>query len=96
MSNSDKDRLHNLLPAIYRIRDVEKGEPLHSLLKIIEEQVEAVRGDIDGLYQDWFIETCADWVIPYIGDMVGNRPLHEIKQLRRSDVAKTISSFVLT
>ncbi len=90
MSNSASDRLYNLLPSIYRIRDAEKGEALRSLLSIIEEQVEAVRNDIDGLYQDWFIETCADWVIPYIGDMVGNRPLHEIKQLRRSDVAKTI------
>ncbi len=90
MSDSKGDRLYNLLPAIYRIRDAEKGEPLRSLLGIIEKQVDAMRGDIDGLYDDWFIETCADWVIPYIGDLVGNKPLHEIKQLRRADVAKTI------
>jgi hypothetical protein len=90
MSDSTSDRLYNLLPAIYRIRDADRDEPLRALLGIIEEQVDAVREDIDGLYRDWFIETCADWVIPYIGDMVGNRPLYEIKQLRRSDVAKTI------
>ncbi|MBI2852510.1 MAG: hypothetical protein HYX84_05370 [Chloroflexi bacterium] len=90
MSDSDNNRLYELLPAVYRIRDAEKGEPLRSLLSIIEEQAEAIRLDIDGLYRDWFIETCADWVVPYIGDMVGNRPLHEIKQLRRRDVAKTI------
>ena len=90
MSNSSSDRLYHLLPAIYRIRDTEQGQPLRSLLGIIEEQVEAVREDIEGLYEDWFIETCADWVIPYIGDMVGNKPLHEVKNLRRSDVAKTI------
>lgn len=90
MSNFGEGRLYNLLPAIYRIRDAEIDEPLRSLLGIIEEQIENIRGDIEGLYEDWFIETCADWVIPYIGDMVGNRPLHEIMQLRRADVAKTI------
>jgi len=23
------------------------------------------------MYDDWFIETCQDWVVPYIGDLVG-------------------------
>jgi hypothetical protein len=27
---------------------------------------------------------------PYIGDLVGNRPLHEVIQRRRADVAKTL------
>jgi len=93
MSSTDQDSPHNLyklLPAIYRIRDAERNEPLHALLEIIQEQVNAVIEDIDGLYDDWFIETCADWVVPYIGDLVGNKPLHEVKQLRRTDVAKTI------
>lgn len=86
----EDNNLFGLLPAIYRIRDAEKGSPLRSLLSIIEEQKEAVKKDIEGLYEDWFIETAADWVVSYIGDMVGNKPLHEIKQLRRTDVAKTI------
>lgn len=86
----ESHNLYSLLPAIYRLRDIEKGESLRSLLSVIESQIESIRADIEGLYEDWFIETCADWVIPYIGDMVGNKPLHEIKQLRRTDVAKTI------
>ncbi|MDD5094280.1 MAG: hypothetical protein PHV74_07875 [Dehalococcoidia bacterium] len=90
MTQNDQDRLYNLLPSIYRIRDADQGEPLRSLLMIIQEQADALRKDIDGLYEDWFIETCADWVIPYIGELVGNRPLHEIKKARRTDVAKTI------
>jgi hypothetical protein len=90
MSDTISDRLYTLLPAIYRIRDAKQGEPLRALLQIIEEQVKAIEEDIDGLYDDWFIETCADWVIPYIGDLVGNKPIHEVKQLRRTDVAKTI------
>lgn len=90
MNESVGDRLYKLLPAVYRIRDAKQKEPLRALLQIIEEQVKAIEEDIDGLYNDWFIETCADWVIPYIGDLVGNKPIHEIKQLRRTDVAKTI------
>jgi hypothetical protein len=90
MTQEDKNHLYNLLPAIYRIRDAEQGEPLRALLEIIDEQVQAVQDDIDDLYDDWFIETCSEWVIPYIGDVVGNRPLHQVKQLQRTDVAKTI------
>src|SRR6185436_6834459 len=26
-------------------------------------------------YDDWFIETCEEWVVPYIGDLVGVRGL---------------------
>jgi hypothetical protein len=25
------------------------------------------------LYENWFVETCEDWVVPYIGDLVGYR-----------------------
>ena len=32
--------------------------------------------DIAGLYENWFIETCDEWVIPYIGDLLGVRPLY--------------------
>ena len=93
MSTTGEDRLYKLLPAIYRIRDEERGQPpqaLQALLSIIEEQYNSLDADIRQLYEDWFIETCADWVVPYIGDLVGNKPLHEIAQLRRTDVAKTI------
>jgi hypothetical protein len=82
--------LYELLPAVYRLRDAEGGYPLQALLEIIAEQVDVLKRDIDGLWDDFFIETCADWVVPYIGDLVGNNPLHEIDQGRRADVAKTI------
>lgn len=84
------DYLYNLLPTVYRLRDFTQGEPLRALLAVIESEWQAVQTDISELYENWFIETCADWVIPYIGDLVGNRPLHEISQLRRTDVAKTL------
>src|SRR5262249_41601919 len=27
--------------------------------------------DLDRLYDNWFIETCDEWVVPYIGELVG-------------------------
>jgi hypothetical protein len=75
MSEPTTERLYNLLPAIHRIRDVEQGEPLRTLLRVLENELLTLRGDIDALYDDWFIETCAEWVVPYIGDLVGVRGL---------------------
>ncbi len=71
------DRLDLLLPAIYRQRDVAQGEPLRALLQVIAEQVAVLDADITQLYENWFIETCQDWVVPYIGDLIGYQPIHE-------------------
>ena len=46
-------------------------------LSVISEQVNLVEDDIAQLYENWFIETCEDWVVPYIGDLVGYEPIHE-------------------
>src|SRR5512143_502425 len=77
MNDDRLDRLYQLLPAIDRQRDKEQGEPLRALLRVIAEQVNIVEDDIAQLYDNWFIETCEDWVVPYIGDLVGYRPVHE-------------------
>lgn len=77
MNDTRIDRLYQLLPAVHRIRDEERGGPLRSLLQVIAEQVDLVEQDIRGLYDNWFIETCDDWVVPYIGDLVGWKPVHE-------------------
>jgi hypothetical protein len=75
MSEPVTERLYNLLPAIHRIRDVDHGEPLRALLGVLEGELLNLRSDIEALYDDWFIETCAEWVVPYIGDLVGVRGL---------------------
>jgi hypothetical protein len=76
MSDGQLDRLYNLLPAVYRLRDSAQGEPLRALFSLIQQQYDAVEQDISGLYENWFIETCAEWVVPYIGDLLGVRPLY--------------------
>jgi hypothetical protein len=89
----DPDKLYNLLPAVYRVRDVEQGEPLRQLLTVIAQQVGILEEDLEQLYDNQFIETCAPWVLPYIGDLIGYRSLHPIgpDQLTpRAEVANTI------
>src|SRR5438093_12020408 len=71
------DRLYELLPVVYRLRDAEQGLPLRALLHVIGEQVDVVEADIAQLYENWFIETCQDWVVPYIGDLIGYQVVHE-------------------
>jgi hypothetical protein len=73
------DRLYQLLPAVHRLRDADIGEPLRALLGVITEQVDVVEDDIAQLYDNWFIETCEDWVVPYVGDLIGFRPVHDAR-----------------
>ena len=77
MSKLKEDRLYELLPAVYRMRDAEQGQPLRALLRVISEQVNLLEDDITQLYENWFIETCEDWVVPYIGDLIGYEQVHE-------------------
>lgn len=67
----DQKTLYELLPAIYRIRDAEQGEPLKDLLTVISEQVQVMEENLAQLYDDQFVETAASWVLPYIGDLIG-------------------------
>jgi hypothetical protein len=71
------DRLYQLLPVVYRQRDEELGGPLRELLRVIAEQVNVVEDDIFQLYENWFIETCQDWAVPYISELIGYTPVHE-------------------
>jgi len=95
MSTEIQERLYNLLPAIHRIRDAERGGyALRALMALIEQEVEAVEADIDQLYEDWFIETCAPWVVPYIGDLLNVRGVYRVTEKTlspRAFVANTLA-----
>ncbi|NUK70705.1 hypothetical protein HRW23_08105 [Streptomyces lunaelactis] len=71
----EPDGLAELLPQWHRLRDAEGGEPLRALLAVIAEQVDLVRDGVEQSYEDWFVETAAPWVLPYLGDLVGYKPL---------------------
>lgn len=90
-SARETDRLYQLLPYIYRRRDAEQGEPLRALLGVISEQVNRVESDIAQMYDNWFIETCEDWVVPYLGDLIGYNQVTEAGNLvMRRDLANTL------
>jgi hypothetical protein len=92
------DNLYALLPAIYRQRDaalrLDGGPgPLRELIEVIAGQLALVDAEIDQLYDDVFIETCAPWVVPYIGDLVSYTPLNSNVKTGlspRAEVANTI------
>ncbi|ANH80396.1 hypothetical protein A8C56_04825 [Niabella ginsenosidivorans] len=104
----DKEALFKLLPAFNRMRDQKIGNsllpagspegasidgPLKALLGLISEQIAVLEENLDQLYDDQFIETCAEWVVPYIGELVGTRSLIDFPEApfsQRAQVANTI------
>jgi hypothetical protein len=87
------EELYRLLPAVYRVRDAEQGGILRELVDVLAGQVNVLAESIEQAYDDQFVETCADWVAPYIGDLVGYRTLHGVVPAvasPRADVANTI------
>ena len=95
-------RLWESLPVIYQVLDtatfadldtaISSGPgPLRELVNRIGTQIAVVRRSIDGLWADQSIETCADWVIPYIGDLVATHLVTALDPRgQRLDVANTI------
>jgi hypothetical protein len=89
----DAEQLFALLPAIHRTRDAEGGDPLQALFAVIAAQSAVVEDNIQQLYDDQFIETCAPWVIPYIADLIGYNSIYEVADASsdsRAEVANTI------
>jgi len=85
--------LFDRLPEIYRVRDAEQSPPdqLRAYLAAIEEAFGAVHANVEQLYHDLFIDTCEDWVVPYIGDLLGTTHLKGEPRTVRADVADTIA-----
>ncbi|HXB69528.1 MAG TPA: hypothetical protein VNY05_14855 [Candidatus Acidoferrales bacterium] len=92
MSNGigDPDRLYNLMPAVYRERDEQQGFPLRGLLRLVAGQSDIVYADIQQLWDNFFIETCDRWAVPYIGDLVGNNLLNDAQNLQDPDTARDL------
>jgi tail protein P2 I len=84
------ERLYNLMPAIYRIRDLAVGQTLRAYMAVLESVYAMIQGDIDQLYDDWFIETCQERMVPYIADLVDVEQLLDtwhIQGTRRRHIA---------
>lgn len=88
------DKLWNLLPAIYRAEDsnlLSRNGPLRELVNRLGMQAAILRRSLDRLWADQSIETCDDWVIAYIGDLLATNLVASLDARgQRLDVAKTI------
>ena len=78
MSRLTAEHLYELLPAVHRLRDAERGEPLKALVEVLATQGRVLERDIERLYDNWFLETCDEWVVPYLGDLLGVRGLQQV------------------
>jgi hypothetical protein len=85
--------LFERLPEIYRTRDAEVTPPnqLRAYLAAVEGPFGALHQHIAQLYEDLFIDTCDDWVIPYLADLLGTTHLKGDPRTLRADVADTIA-----
>lgn len=63
------DSLFELLPTVHRLRD-ERGV-LRELCEILAREARIVEDDVFRLSESGFIETCPDWLVPYLGDLLG-------------------------
>ena len=88
------DKLWNLVPAIYRALDSDNfnsNGPLRELVNRTGTQAAILRRSIDRLWEDQSIESCDDWVISYIGDLLATNLVASLDARgQRLDVAKTI------
>jgi hypothetical protein len=88
------DKLWNLIPAVYRAEDTDNFDangPLRELVNRIGAQAAILRRSIDRLWEDQSIESCDDWLIPYIGDLLATNLVASLDARgQRLDVAKTI------
>lgn len=97
------DRLYDLLPTIYRLRDAVQGQPasdpdrrqpLRALMAVLQAELDAIRADTETTWDNWFIETCEEWLVPYIGEALGVRGLRDIESIgfsQRAYVANTLA-----
>lgn len=87
------EKIWDWIPSVYKDEDglAAKPDVLRSMVQILARHAAIARRSIDRLWDDQFIELCDDWAIPYIGDLVGTRLVHELNRRgRRIDVARTI------
>lgn len=73
-----RERLLQSLPAIYRQRDAEVAAreglpegPLSALLGVLAAPIGDVEANIEQVYDNWFVETCEPWVLPYLAALLG-------------------------
>lgn len=84
-----KEHLFELLPRLYHTYDRNSGA-LKDFLAAVGATLDDMEHNIAGLYDDSFIETCREWVVPYIGQLIGARLIENDGNRNRQEVMQTI------
>ncbi len=66
-----EELMRRLLPPFYWPADQRTGGALSALIASIAGQYAALRSAVAGLYDDVFLETCADRLVPYFAEELG-------------------------
>ena len=89
------EKLWEWIPEVYRDADGRDDNPgkgtLRALVELIADQAAVIRRDVDRLWDDQQITLADDWAVPYIGDLLGTRPVSEQNRRgQRVAVARTV------
>ena len=87
------EKIWTLIPEYYREEDGLAEPPgiVRGFVEVLAQQAATLRRSNDHLWDDQFIDLCADWAVPYIGELVATRMVSALNRRgRRVDVAKTI------
>lgn len=87
------EKLWALIPEHYREQDglAETRGVLRGFVETLALQAATLRRSSDRLWDDQFIDLCAEWAVPYLGELVATRLVSALNlRGRRIDVAKTI------
>jgi hypothetical protein len=84
-----RDRLFQLIPQLYHTYDQRDGT-LRAFLEALGATLDDMERNVAELYGDSFIETCHEWVVPYLGTLIGARLLETDGNRNRQEVMKTI------
>ena len=87
------EKIWALVPETYRNEDALAARPgqLRALVEILAGQAAIARRSVDRLWADSRVDEADDWAVPYIGALVGARPVNALNRgAQRANVGRTI------
>lgn len=87
------EKIWALIPEVYRDQDGMTQPPgrLRALVEILAGQAAVARRSVDRLWSDTRVDEADDWAIPYLGALVGARPVHALNRAaQRANLGRTI------
>lgn len=87
------EKIWGLIPEVYRNADglAERPGRLRALVGVLADQAAVARRSVDRLWADTRADEADDWAIPYIGALIGARPVSALNRAaQRANLARTI------